>query len=341
MFKKVIEYVNSLEKDLEPTKAYLYRLYGARRRLNNAVNKALEEVKVINNPVRYMASNESKFKKYALETAKTVLYYEFLNAISINEEFSLPEYVSALDSAISSDGTYKIHFTGSGWNKIINVTISLRDTAGNTKLWAQAVKNYRSSLGIKIPRKNSKLFDKMALQASRAWAGMWSRKDPKLLKTIQGRLSSIGNKPAFWEILDKGTPPAMSSDRGGYPTPKNKQTNFVADAEISTNDYLKTYMQSQRREADKLLSSVEGEINTLKVELSKLNKIIESTKFDYQLLRKVKESFGESSEGISDAKLIKALQLYRQGIMEGTIELTARGASRRTRKSLRSLYRLF
>ena len=329
MFDSVLDYTKELVKSIETTKEDLYKLYGARTRLQNSITKAEEELKILGNPVKYVASLDAQIKREALQVASDILYATVLEVVGVTE-FDRDVYLEPLLQAVEDSDTYRVIARGSGWNKVYKVDINLDRTAGRLNLWGSAVKAYRKIIGVKIPRSDAKKRSKIDAAASRAWRGIYKANSTKFEDTIKGRLALIGDKAAYWQILDKGTPPSLSSDRGGTPYPTNTPTHFVNKAETSTSNYLLEYMQTLRGKYDTLINNANTEVNILKEKLDEINYLIENIRIDVNQASVIKGKYGNLSQFIDDSKLARAIKGAEEGL-SGRVDIGT--SERRVRSS--------
>jgi len=335
MFNDVLDYTKQLQSSAETTQAFLYRLRGGRTRLINKIIKAEESTKLMSDETKYVASLKPQIKLDALQATKDTLFAKAVQAIRENYEFNAEPYQKALFLAIEDNDTYRIDIRGSGFESTISVDINLDKTAGRLNMWGSAVKAARRELGIKTPNKNNKNYQKLADQASRAWAGIFSARGEKFLKTVQTRLKLSARPAPFWQILDKGTVP-LSSDRGGYPTPTNTNTNFVFESEHSVNEYFKNYIFKLKIDYQKLFSQYERFLEEAQTRLLELNEMIDEISLDVKKTNQLRKRLEEIYKGDIDSnKLEKAVQLVREGLLtKGKVELTAKGSKSRVRPSI-------
>lgn len=338
MFESVGKYAKDLMADVETSQQYLYTLYGARRRIRNSISKADAEIKLFDNPEKFVKSLEPKLKTDSLQLAKNVTFTKMQEATRTSRGYSRPSYFNPLTEMVNNDRVYRTKFTGSGWSKKITVDINFRASEGSALDWGKATKLWRSEIKVSIPRKNSKNYDKAALQASRAWGKYFTGSTKEFKKSVEDRLRINSGKASFWEILDKGTVSPLPSDRGGYPTPRNEpKTNFVDKARKEINDTLASYISSLKAEYDQYFNDINTQMSDIKDTLNKLNDIIETVRFDVKELKVVKERFGENSKFIDDTKLFKAIQKARSGLQE-KVNIGIRGHKLyRTLSSIRKL----
>lgn len=337
MFEDVLDYTKELEKSVESTSQFLRKLRGGRRRLINKMKKADEQVALMKNVDRYVESIIPAIQKEVAKNAADVLQGSMLEAIRGSHEFDWPTYRKALFLAAEDQDTYKIYnLGGRGWNKRLTFTINLDASAGRLEAWSRGIKLYRKDLKVKVPRKGSKKRETSALQASRAWGGIFGNRSVNNIfqKTIRARLNYSGAVAPFWQLLDKGVVP-MSSDRGGYPTPRNEPTNFVHKAQLTMEDFTKNVLKNEKILYEKLFRDFNKFRDDADIQLERINSLVDKISLDLQVMKRVNQEFDSVMKYIDSTKLEKAVQLIREGLLTGgRVELTATGSRKRIRPSV-------
>ncbi len=337
MFEDVLDYTKELERTAESTHSFLNKLRGGRRRLINKIQKAKEQTALMKNVDKYVESIMPAIQKEVAKNAKDVLQGAMLEAVRDNHEFDWPTYRRALFLAAADEDTYKVYnLGGSGWNKRLTFTINLDASAGRLEAWARGVKAYRKDLKVKVPRKGSKKREISALSASRAWGGIFGSRSANntFQKTIRARLNYSGATAPFWQLLDKGVVP-MSSDRGGFPTPRGEPTNFVHEAQQTMEEFMRNLLKNERNLYEKLFVDYNRFLNEAEVQLDRLNDMVDKIKLDLQVINRLESEFRDVLKYIDSTKLEKAVQLIREGLLTtGRVELTARGSRKRVRPSV-------
>lgn len=335
MFKGVLDYTKQLEIGADFTQAFLYKLRGGRRRVINSITKAEEQVKFARNETKYVASLKPKIQKEAIKFAKEALFISTINALKKRQEFDIPLYRKPLFESIADNDTYKIRSRGSGFNSIISVNINLDATAGRLNMWGSAIKIARKILGVKVPTKRSseKKRTATALQASRAWAGIYDKRGGKNKgkydETIKLRLSKSSKPAPFWELLDKGALP-MPSDRGGYPTPNNLPLNFVDKTEKEINTAISRLFLDKKEEYKGLFIDFDVFMQEAQERLIRLNEMVDKVSLNVRITKQLERELGLEEQDISRNKLEKAVQLIREGLITGgRINITAKGSRKR------------
>jgi len=344
MFKNVLQYVKQLEDEAESTQSFLYRIRGGRRRLVNSITKAELDTKLAKDQTKYVAGLKPKLQKAALKLAKKSLLDATVNAIKKRQEFDIPLYRKPLYEAVLDDNTYTIRSRGAGFNSIVSVDINLNKTAGRLDMWGRAIKQARKELSVKVPRKGSKRSEQDALNASRAWAGIYNKRGVgnknQYIKTIRLRLSFAAKPAPFWEILDKGQLP-MPSDRGGYPTPDNKPLNFVDRTRKDINAAISTAVADERAKYLSLLAEYDVFLKEAQASLQELDQLVAEISLDVRSNRELKKRFGPIAKFIDNNKLDKAVQLIRKELLTtGRIDLSIAGSGKRVRPSVRTIKEL-
>jgi len=338
----VLGYLKELEREIEPTQEFLYKLYGARTRLKNVIVKSQEEMKLLNNPTKYVASLKEGLKKDALEAAKDVMAGKLLEALRTNYEFDEPPYKKALSVVLKDNRTYHVTATGTGWNSLVKVKIDLNRTAGRAPDWGRAVRQARKALGIKVPRADNARAAEKAEAASRAWKKIFEGRgnsQSKFSKTIRTRIGLAAKPAPFWEILDKGALP-LSSDRGGYPTPESTRTNFVREAQDAANAYMVSRLAKAKVRYEEVLLPYKGALEKAQASLLDLERGIEDIRLQVGTVQKIQSRLNLSKKDTDRDKLARAIVKIRQGLLtSGSVELTKSGAEKRTRKSVQLIAR--
>lgn len=321
MFKGILDYVNELENTAESTSAFLRKLNGARTRVRNSIVKSEESVKSMKNEERYVAKLKPEIIKEGLKNAKIILETSVLEAIRENYEFSEPQYRNALFHAIKDNDTYIIRSSGSGFKSTIKIDINLDRTAGRLDRWATGIKAYRRELEVKIPRKNDKKKKQKtaAMNASRAWAKIFDNRGNPLSKfavTVRRRLELSGAVAPFWQLLDKGKV-SMASDRGGYPTPINRRTNFLDKAEKSTNTFISNIFKNEKQKYSQLFKDYDAYLVDARGILIRLDELADQIRLDLKIIRGLEKSMGLEIADIDRNKLEKQVQLIRRELLTG------------------------
>lgn len=342
LFDSIENYIDELSKNLDTTQQFLKKLQGGRTRLNNSIVKAQASVKLANNEKAYATSVKDAIKKSGIQAAKDILYGNALGAIRENYEFDTPAYRKGLFQAIQDDDTYLFRSRGTGLSSIMYLDINLDRTAGRLNIWGSAVKAARRELGVKVSRKdkNAKAREGEALQASRAWAGIFSKRagtQSKFNKTIRLRLSYSGKPAPFWQLLDKGEL-SLPSDRGGYPTPKKKPTNFVSESENAANEYISNLLAKEKEKYDLLSSGYQTALDEAKASLAELDNLVSEIRLDFNQL----QSLGRKADKILKAnyitKLEKAVQLIREGLVSSKgLQTAVKGSYRGKRFDINTI----
>ena len=336
-------YLNELGKEIENTGEFLRKLSGARTRLKNGIIKAEDDVKLLNNPVKYVAGLKDGLEKEALQAAKDALAGKLIQALRENIEFDEAPYKKALALAIKDKDTFKVRRTGSGWSSIIKVDIDLNKSGGRLPDWGRAVKQARKALDIKVPNADNARAAEMAAKASRAWAAIFDSRTgtfSKFSKTIRLRLS-FATKPApFWIILDKGTPPAMTSDRGGTPTPGNTSTNFISGAKFAVETYMKKVLANAKVKYEEKFEQYEKLLPEAKKSLKELEDLLSELRLERGSARKLIGKLKLDKRNTDLDKLIVAVKGIQTGLLtKGAVDLSASGADKRNRKSVQLIAR--
>lgn len=331
MFEDLKNFLDTkIEPAIESTGQFLRKLNGARTRLKNAIAKAEEQLKSLKDERKYVSDLKQDIREQAITSAKDELYATAVKAIQTNQEFDNKYYRKALFEAIDDDDTYIVRMAGSGFSSTIRVTIDLNRTAGRLNLWGAAVKAARQQLGLKVPRKNNKAFDKKAKGASRAWARIYNDGGKEYNLTIRTRLAAAGKVAPFWSILDDGTPPGLSSDRGGYPTPKNKVTNFESKAQVNVNARLAKVFIDLKKEYQAQFEGSFEELEIAKKDLDRLDDTAESIRLDIKANRELEAALGLDKIEIDRVKLDKSIDLVRKGLLtKGRVNIAPQGAKRK------------
>lgn len=339
MFNSLRDYLTEVEGTAESTSAFLRRLNGARTRLRNAIAKSEAEVAKYKNEKKFVADLKEDISKSARQLAKTILLNHFTTALRTNKEFDEPVYRLPMLVAIGDDDTYLVRTSGTGYKSKVSVDINLDKTAGRLNMWGAAIKAYRAELGVSVPRKDSKKYKKKALQASRAWAGIYNRRagGGKWLETVEGRLELAAKPAPYWQLIDKGAV-KMSSDRGGYPTPKNTNTNFVHKAEEEISAAILGLFDTAKEKYDSLFVEYNEFIAEAKDRMLRLDHLAEEIRLDLRIVRTLQKRLETEEKQIDDNKFQKAVQLIRQGMLnKGRIDVTPKGTKKRTTFSVNTI----
>lgn len=337
MFQSVLDYTKELENNVQYTQAFLRKLRGARTRLVNRIAKSEEQVTLLKNPDRYVKSLDQIIRKDALRQAKNVLQGSILRAVRDNYEFDWPEYKAGLFQAANDNEIYTIRaLGGTGWNTRYIVSIDMDNSAGRLNRWAAGVKAYRAELETKIPKKSSKKARQSAVGASRAWAKIFKTRgsNPLFRTTIRKRLEYSGAVAPFWQLLDKGDIP-MPSDRGGFPTPGKKITNFVEKSEEVLEQYIRNLILAYKNNYESLMGEYRTFLNQAKSRLSEIDQIVDEIKLELSVIGNLERKLGLISQFIDSGKLEAVVQKIKDGLLtSGRVELTAKGSPKRVRISV-------
>lgn len=338
MLRGVLDYVNDLQSDVRYTREFLNKLRGGRRRVVNAISKAQKDLKLISKPGPYIKKIVPSIKKSTLNYGKGRLQQEIVVAIMKNKEFNDPVYKDPLMSAAENNDIFTFVLKGNSWESIPVVRLDFAISAGRLNMWGLGIKAYREKLKVKIPRKNSKLYNRRAEKASKYWAKIYNEAGSRFKKTIKGRISLSGAKAPFWKILDSGTPPSLPSDRGGYPTPDNVETNFVHKAETDVKQYAKDLFLQEKIRFEEYINSINPAMQEANNVLSQLDGLINLVGLGVKENKEVEKRFGSLMQYIDRNKLDIALDKIRKGLLvAGTVDITLRGSPRRVRPSVSRL----
>lgn len=326
MFQNLRNYLDYVEDTVESTREFLNKLNGARRRQANAIEKAEAEIKLMRNETKYVASIKPQIQKDTLKLSKDILFNQARSALDKNKEFDDEIYRVPLFETIENNDTYLVRMYGSGFNSKVSVDINLNRTAGVLNLWGAAVKAARARLSVKVPRKGSKVYERSAQSASKAWARHYSNKDDKYYTMIETRLQLSAKPAPFWSILNFGTVP-LSSDRGGFPTPTNKNTDFVGKAEreiqLATRGLFDTAKEEFNRTFEQLNAFLEEEY----ARRERLNDIVNQVHLDRAVVRSLERKMNFDINEIDKNKLEKAVDRVRKGLLtQGRVSI---GSGRR------------
>lgn len=343
MFQKLLDYTKELENTAVATQDFLAELKKGRQRLVNKIAKAEKEIAIVKNPDKYVKSILPTIEKDVSKVASDILQASILEAIRTNHEYDWPLYRRALFLAAKDKEAFKVYnLGGTGFNTRLSFTVNFDKSAGRLEAWARGVKLTRRDLEVKVPRKGSKKREVSALQASRAWGGIFGSRnsDPqgRFAKTIKSRLSYSGRTAPFWQLLDKGIVP-MPSDRGGYPTPKGTPTHFIQRTQEAMEGYTKNILKDFQANYDKLFTEYNDGIEELNLALERIDGLIDKIKFDIRTIDRIKQEFEGEDRIISSTKVENALQLIREGLTSGRVDIGARG-SKRTRPLISKLARI-
>lgn len=350
MFKDLLDFTNELEATAESTSIFLSELQKGRKKLIGKINKAKANVEIAKNPDKLVKSILPKVKKDVLKTAVDILQGQILVAIRDNFEYDWPEYRRALYLAAADKDSYKVfELGGTGWNTRLSFIINFDESAGRLEAWARGVKLTRRDLGTKVPRKGGKEKQERKRQlsaaaASRAWAGIFGHRNAtrkgQYVSTIRSRLSYSGRVAPFWQLLDKGSIP-MQSDRGGYPTPKGRPTNFIHNATQIMEEYTKNILKQYKAEYDNLTNEYYKYEDEFEEALSRIDNLVNKIKLDLRVVERVKQEYQKDAKYIDDIKLERAVQQIVEGILTtGRVEITAGGAGKRIRPSVAKIARI-
>jgi hypothetical protein len=349
MFNSILDYVNGLEQGAKFSQDFVKKLRGGRTRLINQIGKAEEQVKTLKDEKKYVAGIKVQLSKEAIPAVKDALTGTFRQAIRENYEFDVPPYRNGMYTAIQDSGTYSVRTRGSGFNSIITVDINLDKTAGRLERWASGVKKYRKILEQekKANQKKKKGKNKPVkydpLAASRAWAGIFERREgtfSQFSETVRNRLELSGAIAPFWQLLDKGEI-AMSSNRGGYPTPSKKATNFVNIAEQAINEYMKTQMIKEKEKYEFFFDNYGIILDQAKTDLLELNELIEEIRLDTNRILGLSKRQAAIEARNNSNKLAKAVQLIQDGLsLSKRIQVAGKGKYKGSRFSIETIKEL-
>jgi hypothetical protein len=209
-----------------------------------------------------------------------------------------------------------VRMSGTGFNSTVSVDINLDKTAGRLNMWASAVKAVRKDLKIKVPNKGSKIYEKAALSASRAWGRYYSSQTEEWRNTIEARLQKTGNFVApFWSILNYGTV-SLASDRGGYPTPKNTKTNFVDAAEREIKLTLRGLFDTAKENFNAQFEQYNEFLAQELERRDRLDQLVDRVRFERSVVRQLEKSLDYDVTEINRNKLEKEVDNVRRGLLQ-------------------------
>ena len=343
MFNSLLDYTKELEISADYTRQFVRKLQGGVRRLSNSIIKAEDDIKVAKNETNYAAKVKQQISKDSIKLSKQILFDATVNALKKSQEFDIPIYRRPLFEAIENNDTYFIRSRGTGFNSILSLDINLNKTAGRLDMWGTAIKTVRKQLGVKIPSKFSRKAtrEKSAIQASRAWAGIYSKRgvgaNSKYMTTIKSRLAVAAKIAPFWELLDKGSIP-FSSDRGGYPTPKGKSLNFVYKTEKQVGEQLNLILAQEKEKYKSLMFSYQIALNNANSALDQIAALVGEISIDSRKIGTLDKKADAIFKANYISKLQKVVQLIREGLLTTKkLQLAIKGSYRGKRFSTETM----
>lgn len=267
----------------------------------------------------------------------SILIQEIDKAVEGNLEFGRDEYRQTLYQVALEQDIYKLIPEGTGWNIQLRPEIVFEEEAGQLDDWARGISAYRAELKTKIGEPGSYI----GLRATEWWEEHVFGTVLQT-KTFRSRLDNSGfpDGAPFWEILNNGSQP-MSSDRpdesyNPYPT---SPTDFVGDAERAIRAEFRELMLPERERWFQEARELEGEILEATEIRDGFSSDIRKLSTEFRRNKSVLDSLGERARYVDENKLAEAIRRLRAGeeFETPTVELTARGAGRRIRISVRKL----
>jgi hypothetical protein len=330
MFDNLRRYIDEVESTAESTREFINKLNGAIRRQTNAIEKAEAQIKLMRDERKYVAGIKPQIQKDALKLSKDILFNNVLKALRTNKEFDEEVYRLRLFEAVEDNDTYIVRITGTGFESRVAVDVLLDKSAGRLNMWAAAIKAVRSELGVVIPRKDAKRYRKAAIRASLAWRRLYE--SGAYISTVQKRLAAAAKTAPFWSILNFGTPPvgAMSSDRGGFSTPKNRPTNFVDSAEREISSAVAGLFDTARENYYTLFEQYNSFLEEALISQQRLRDLAEEIRLDRGVVRQLERKYNIEVDRQNRNSLEKAVDLVRKGIKtQGKISILTTSGKRR------------
>ena len=314
--------------------AELDGLAGNMVRQLNSVNVALDELKRGNRTSSRVIEAEIDRILYPVrENAPFYLSDEVYLAATSTDEYSQPILLGPLMEAAKSTENFTFSVSRHGWSSRLSVTVDMDPVAGTIEQWAMGVKRARELL------KNP--LGKDPIKSSDAWkTKIWSTRGSggsPYQTTIGNRLSESGAIAPYWKLLDEGIVP-MSSDRGGYPWPPLRATNFTQKTEEKIKSVFYEQMAAARSRFNRVIEKLTKEQELLEANINKLDTIIEAIqRADFAAIESIYAKFRNIRDSVDLAKVNRAIMESLLGIgvsrvtKEGRLEITASGATKRIR----------
>jgi hypothetical protein len=327
MFPELRNYLDELESTAESTGVFLRKLNGGRRRNLNAIANAEAQIKLMRNETKFVASLKPQIQRDTLELSKTILFNEARSALRTNKEFDDEVYRLPLFEAIESNDTYTVRMQGAGFSSTVSVDINLDKSAGRLNMWAAAIKAVRDELGVVIPRKDSKVYRKKAIAASMAWKRLYE--SGAYTETVEQRLQASAKIAPFWSILNFGTT-KLSSDRGGFATPKNRPTNFLHKAEQEIKSAIAGLFTTAKEKYQSAFAEYNAFLEDSRERQLRLDEMANEIRIDLQTVRKLEREYEIDSQEIDRNKLEKAVLEVRKRLTNKKIfDIGAKGSRKR------------
>ena len=231
------------------------------------------------------------------------------DAVTTNQEFAEDAYLQPLYQVAKDKDIYLLTLKGAGWSVEVDLNIIFEQEAGTLGEWAEAVSNYRelelNTRGLDNEEAGKKATDWWYTHVYGTSLGD---------KTIKGRLGGTDGVAPYWQILNNGTPPSMSSDRpGGHNPVKATTTLFVEDAELEIE---KEFRDLRIKEYD-VWKQEEQELKKVVAEFEKqrdsYSEDVKNLSTDFRLNEKLYQGFAEKQKFINQNKMIDIVRRLRAG----------------------------
>jgi hypothetical protein len=107
----------------------------------------------------------------------------------------------------------------------------------------------------------------------------------------------------------------MSSNRGGYATPKNEKTNFIHKAEETINNNITTAFKQEIDKYRRLFTDYQVYLEEAQARMIKLDTLANEIRLDVRENRRLEKQLGVELNDKSRNKLEKQVQLIRRGLL--------------------------
>ncbi len=358
----ISQFLNGIEKSISNSKKNLSDASGVLEELDKAQTSLYEVLQKLNRAAdqfsngEFIRENIEIAFKLVDESKSSVFVENTAGAMLLSQEFSHSVFAGNLMEAVRDPNSLRMFLNYSGLESTITVDNNLDEVAGSLEDWGRAVLEVREARGgsRSTPERASKswavLFNNR--QTSSPWAGIQQR-----------RLSFAGKLAPYWQILDKGHANiSLVSDRGGYATPTEAPTNFVSntitDLEVMFKKELSNIKRSITRAKNKILKQADRARDLL-AELDMLIVYVQENMGDVvgeiseeaaltNVVDRITERLSKTKSSIDKDKLKSIVnEVLETGTIssynitsEGRVEVTASGATSRTRISVSVLLQM-
>lgn len=272
IFDELVDDVEELERTVARLERYEYDTKESIREWKELKRDNVEISRTAT--YKFADTNSDKIIKILLDEAD--------KAITNSTEFKAYEgFRTNLEDSINSTNPISIDYSRGKISAIIN----MEEAAGDLEDYANAIKLAREILRQEAEEKNKTGKTKAYYPDLRSayWRDhIWGKREDRkeYAYTMSLRFENFETKAPYWELLDKGVPQPMSSNKGGFPTPSDGPSRFVSLAkeriETFAQDNIESYKDQIKEQIQDNIDNNEQYLDDLTSDIYYLLDLIDS-----------------------------------------------------------------